>query len=233
MKNAICAFSDFWFEVRAEDQAKKWTTPTPPLQNSPAALQPFVEGEFPSQSIVIIELKRPQRKVYSGEDKDPCEQVYAYIEDILAGKVIGDDGQHIQVSDKTRFYCYVLADITAQLKRLAKRNEFYETPDGQLRRSKRRADVHIAVGLPTHPPGALPLYPPRQTKHPEDDRIHPTVGKVALEERGEFRVRPDQVTGSRTGAVTARRIVSDAFAGEVENLWVEATVFANARRASA
>ena len=65
----------------------------------------FVEGEFPFQSIVIIELKRPQRNNYSGEDKDPCEQVYAYIDDILAGKVIGEDGQHVQVSDKTRFYC--------------------------------------------------------------------------------------------------------------------------------
>jgi hypothetical protein len=90
----------------------------------------FVEGEFPFQSIVIIELKRPQRNSYSGEDKDPCEQVYAYIEDILAGKVIGEDRQHLQVSDKTRFYCYILADMTPNLKRLAKRNEFYETPDG-------------------------------------------------------------------------------------------------------
>lgn len=90
----------------------------------------FVEGEFPFQSIVIIELKRPQRNNYSGEDKDPCEQVYAYIEDILAGKVIGEDRQHLQVSDKTRFYCYILADMTSNLKRLAKRNEFYETPDG-------------------------------------------------------------------------------------------------------
>jgi len=90
----------------------------------------FVEGEFPFQSIVVIELKRPQRTNYSGEDKDPCEQVYSYIEDLLAGKVIGEDKQHLQVSDKTRFYGYILADMTPQLKRLAKRNEFYETPDG-------------------------------------------------------------------------------------------------------
>lgn len=90
----------------------------------------FVEGEYPFQSVVIIELKRPQRSSYSGEDKDPCEQVYAYIEDILAGKVIGEDNQHLQVSDKVRFYCYILADMTPQLKKLAKRNEFYETPDG-------------------------------------------------------------------------------------------------------
>jgi len=43
------------------------------------------------------------------------------------------------------------------------------------------------------------FYPPQQTNQPEDDRIRPTVGKVALEERGELRVRPDQVTGSGTG----------------------------------
>ncbi len=90
----------------------------------------FVEGEFPFQSIVIIELKRPQRNNFSGHDKDPCEQAYAYIEDILAGRVIGEDGQHVQVSEKTRFYCYILADMTPNLKHLAKRNEFYETPDG-------------------------------------------------------------------------------------------------------
>ena len=74
--------------------------------------------------------KRPQRTGYSGEDKDPCEQVYAYIEDILAGKVIGEDKQHVQVSDKTRFYCYILADLTPQLRKLAKRNEFFDTTDG-------------------------------------------------------------------------------------------------------
>lgn len=43
----------------------------------------FVEGDYPFQSVVIIELKRPQRNNYSGDDKDPCQQVYAYIEDIL------------------------------------------------------------------------------------------------------------------------------------------------------
>lgn len=90
----------------------------------------FVEGDYPFQSVVIIELKRPQRNNYSGDDKDPCQQVYAYIEDILAGRVIGEDRQHVQVSEKTRFYCYILADVTDQLRRLAKRNEFCETPDG-------------------------------------------------------------------------------------------------------
>ena len=113
-------------KMKAIDSASR-NRPDVLIFDRPAA---FAEGEFPFQSIVIIELKRPQRKDYSGEEKDPCEQVYAYIEDILAGKVIGEDNQHLQVSEKIRFYCYILADMTPQLKKLAKRNEFYETPDG-------------------------------------------------------------------------------------------------------
>jgi hypothetical protein len=79
---------------------------------------------------VIIELKRPQRNAYGTEEKDPCQQVLSYIEDIQGGKVIGEDGQHLQISDKTRFYCYILADITPNLRRIVKRNDFFETPDG-------------------------------------------------------------------------------------------------------
>jgi hypothetical protein len=90
----------------------------------------FVEGEYPFDSVVIIELKRPQRNAYGTEEKDPCQQVLSYIEDIQGGKVIGEDGQHLQISDKTRFYCYILADITPNLRRIVKRNDFFETPDG-------------------------------------------------------------------------------------------------------
>jgi PAS domain S-box-containing protein len=44
----------------------------------------------------------------------------------------------------------------------------------------------------------LPLYLSRQTHQPEGDRIHATVGKVALHERGDVRGRPDQVMASGT-----------------------------------
>ena len=53
----------------------------------------------------------------------------------------------------------------------------------------------LSAGLPSIPVVGLltllVLYLPRQTNQPEHDRIHPTVGKVALEEREELRVRPD------------------------------------------
>jgi hypothetical protein len=56
--------------------------------------------------------------------------VYNYVLDIRAGKVIGDDGQYVQVSESTRFYCYIVADPTPQLKSLAMFHRFHETPDG-------------------------------------------------------------------------------------------------------
>jgi len=60
-----------------------------------------------------------------------------------------------------------------------------------------RADVHDCGWISNSP--LLRLYLSRQTHHPEGDRIHPTVGKVPLHERGDVRSRPDQVMGSGTG----------------------------------
>lgn len=89
----------------------------------------FTEGEYPLQSIVIIELKRPERNDYSADSKNPFEQVYTYIDDLKAGRVLGPDGQHVQLNSNTRFYCYILADITPSFRQLARRNEFFDTPD--------------------------------------------------------------------------------------------------------
>lgn len=89
----------------------------------------FAEGEYPLQSVVIIELKRPDRNNYDADEKNPFDQVYAYIDDLRAGRVLGPDGQHIQLASSTRFYCYILADATPRFRQLAKRNDFFDTPD--------------------------------------------------------------------------------------------------------
>jgi hypothetical protein len=89
----------------------------------------FVEGEYPLHSVVVIELKRPERTNYDSEEQDPFEQIYTYIDDLKAGKVFGPDGQHVQLSSDTRFYCYLLADLTPKLRQLARRNDFFHTPD--------------------------------------------------------------------------------------------------------
>lgn len=90
----------------------------------------FVDSGHPFDSIIIVEMKRPQRTNYSGDDQDPCRKVYIYISDIWAGKVLDKNGNRIQATGQMRFYCYILADMTPQLRNLAKLHEFRETSDG-------------------------------------------------------------------------------------------------------
>jgi hypothetical protein len=112
--------------VRVLDSTSN-TRPDILIFDRPAA---FVEGEQPFQSVVIIEIKRPRRASY-GDDQDPFRQVYNYIVDIMAGKVIGEDGNYLDADSNTRFYCYILADLTPQLRKLARCHEFHETADRQ------------------------------------------------------------------------------------------------------
>lgn len=90
----------------------------------------FVEGEYPHHSVVIIELKRPQRSNYPSTEKDPFDQVYGYIEELREGKIVGDDGVHIDIGKDTRFYCYIVADLTNAIRKKAKRNGFKDTIGG-------------------------------------------------------------------------------------------------------
>lgn len=97
------------------------------VMNKPAS---FVEGEYPYQSVVIIELKRPQRTNYPASEKDPFDQVYGYIEELKGGKVIGSDGVHVELGKEARFYCYIVADLTSSIKQKAIRHGFRNTIDG-------------------------------------------------------------------------------------------------------
>jgi len=87
----------------------------------------FVEGDYPHHSVVIIELKRPQRNNYTSKEKDPFEQVYGYIENMQEGKIVADDGALVEVGKEARFFCYIIADLTPSLRKKAKRGEFKDT----------------------------------------------------------------------------------------------------------
>jgi Histidine kinase-, DNA gyrase B-, and HSP90-like ATPase/Type I restriction enzyme R protein N terminus (HSDR_N) len=67
------------------------------------------------QPVVIIEFKRPARKEYS-DDENPVAQLYDYIRDLRARKVVNKDGVLITaISEETPFFCYIIADITPKL----------------------------------------------------------------------------------------------------------------------
>ena len=89
-----------------------------------------VEGEAPySSGIVVFEFKRPMRKDY-GADDNPIDQVLGYVQKIRESKAETPSGRQISIPDATPFYCYVVADLTENLKRRAARHGLIETPDG-------------------------------------------------------------------------------------------------------
>jgi len=107
-----------------ESESKK----RPDILIYPTAL---VDESYPYNSIVIIEIKRPERKDYSGTDKekDPIQQVIGYIKDLKAGKVKDKDDIIIPVKDETRFYCYIIAAMTSKLKEILEDKDYNQTID--------------------------------------------------------------------------------------------------------
>jgi len=78
----------------------------------------FVEGHYPYNSFVIIELKRPERRGYSDDSENPDRKAINYIKDFKAGKIKDKDGITIPANPDARFFCYIIADITTKLKEL-------------------------------------------------------------------------------------------------------------------
>jgi len=89
-----------------------------------------VEGEAPySSGIVVFEFKRPMRKDYRADD-NPIDQVLGYVQKIRRDKAETPGGRQIIIPDATPFYCYVIADLTENLRLRAERHGLIETPDG-------------------------------------------------------------------------------------------------------
>jgi hypothetical protein len=95
------------------------------VMNRPGA---FAESnEQPLGSIVVVEFKRPER---TDHDQSPIEQVYGYINDIIAGKVKTQTGRTVNVNASTPFYAYIICDLTDKIRYYAQNAAFKLTPDG-------------------------------------------------------------------------------------------------------
>lgn len=72
------------------------------------------------QPVVIIEFKKPARNDYN-DDENPFTQIYSYIEELRSGSVLDKEGGVIQeVDERTPFFCYIIADITPNMRRWLK-----------------------------------------------------------------------------------------------------------------
>lgn len=89
----------------------------------------FAEDLYPIHSVVLVEFKRPMRNDYS-EQENPVSQVYGYIRDIRAGKVVTHEGRPIDVKDSTPFHVWVVCDLTKSARDKAEEYGFRDTPDG-------------------------------------------------------------------------------------------------------
>lgn len=90
------------------------------------------DGEsLPLASITVVEIKRPMRNdAKPGEvDKDPIIQALDYLENIRKGSVKTSSGRLIPESNNIPGFCYVLCDMTENIKKCCKGANLLETSD--------------------------------------------------------------------------------------------------------
>lgn len=84
-------------------------------------------------SISIIEFKRPERTSYAKgkkKNENPIEQVLDYINDIEKGKIKQSGERTIKTNDNTKYYGYVICDVTDKIEEFANKAGLHKTPDG-------------------------------------------------------------------------------------------------------
>lgn len=97
------------------------------IYNSPIAFS--VGEDSPINSVVIVELKRPHRTGYK-DSENPIRQTLSYVDLIREGKARRKDGSYIdKMPDTTPFFCYIIADLTDNLRKEIRNQDFIETPD--------------------------------------------------------------------------------------------------------
>ncbi|MCY4562125.1 MAG: ATP-binding protein [Flavobacteriaceae bacterium] len=91
----------------------------------------YSEDYKPYQSFTIVEFKKPDRNDYilGDKERDPLRQVKRYIREIIKGKV-KKKGRKIEATEKTPFYCYIVADLTSKLIEIIEDDGYIKTPDG-------------------------------------------------------------------------------------------------------
>ena len=82
-------------------------------------------------AITIVEIKRPMKGGHRvGEESDPIEQAFGYLERIRSGGVLDNTGRDIPNAAKIPAHVYVIADLTPSLKKRCEYAGLKPAPDG-------------------------------------------------------------------------------------------------------
>ncbi len=76
-----------------------------------------------ARAVSLLEFKKPQRKNF---DEDPTKQIFRYVRDIRKNNLELPNGRSVVVKDSTRFYCYIICDLTNQIKEFAENSSYVE-----------------------------------------------------------------------------------------------------------
>ncbi len=96
------------------------------VMENPGAFSATFEATY--DTITIIEFKRPLRPDV-GTGELPHKQVLRYINKIQDDKKDDVNGRPIRTARLTRFFCYLVCDLTKELKRALRDDDFTSTPD--------------------------------------------------------------------------------------------------------
>lgn len=80
-----------------------------------------------ARAVSLLEFKKPQRRNF---DEDPTKQIFRYVRDIRKNNLELPNGRTVSVNERTRFYCYIICDITSPIKEFAE-NGNYATLQGE------------------------------------------------------------------------------------------------------
>ena len=64
------------------------------------------------------------------ESENPIDQLLEYIEKLQEGKVRDANGRQVSIGSKTRIFLYAVCDVTDSLRKLIRRKDLKEMPDG-------------------------------------------------------------------------------------------------------
>ena len=81
---------------------------------------------MPLNSAIIVEFKRAERKGY---DENPVQQIYRYVKKLQGQKIHDTRNRTIQIHPQAMFHCYIVADLTPELRTILEESGLEPTPD--------------------------------------------------------------------------------------------------------
>ena len=74
-----------------------------------------------ARAVSLIEFKKPQRTAF---DEDPTKQLFRYVREVRKSGIWLPNGRQVSVDDSSRFYCYVICDLTQQVQEFAENGNY-------------------------------------------------------------------------------------------------------------